>query len=165
MKFIDRSGIRYGYLTVIERSVDYVTPSGTRRVQWLCRCDCGATISVGASNLSSGKAKSCGCKRTERAIALGRASRREVVTYAAAHYRVRAAKGRAIEAPCVDCGEQASQWSYDGLDPDALMETRTFHSGERRDVSYSLDPAHYDARCRSCHSRFDRLRGPRCSLT
>lgn len=35
------------------------------RSVWTCRCDCGAEGKVLASNLTSGKSKSCGCLRNE----------------------------------------------------------------------------------------------------
>ena len=66
--------------------------------------------------------------------------------YWASHRRVRAARGPAAEHRCAECGAAAVVWSYDGTDPD-----------ERRDPSrgcrYSLDPARYRPRCRSCHQR------------
>lgn len=56
-------GKKFGKLTVVKRGEDYISPSGTRRVQWLCKCDCGNEnlILVAANNLTSGHTKSCGC--------------------------------------------------------------------------------------------------------
>lgn len=47
-------------LTVVRRSevVD-------GRVTWLCKCDCGKSITVPGSSLKSGNTTSCGCKRAE----------------------------------------------------------------------------------------------------
>src|SRR5258708_3771523 len=45
--------------------------------------------------------------------------------YTAAHKRVEAANGKAIEHTCVGCGEQAAEWSYGGLDPDELADEKT----------------------------------------
>lgn len=57
--FRDRTGERYGKLTVLERAPDVVYPSG-KLVRWKCRCDCGNEVVVIGSNLS--KTHSCGCE-------------------------------------------------------------------------------------------------------
>ena len=57
----DRTGERYGSLTVIKRSEDKITPGGQRLTSWLCKCDCGNEITVLGCNLNSGHTKSCGC--------------------------------------------------------------------------------------------------------
>lgn len=51
----------FGYWTVTTRA----TNAG-QRVQWNVTCKCGNTSTVSASNLTSGKTKSCGCFRVER---------------------------------------------------------------------------------------------------
>lgn len=70
----------------------------------------------------------------------------EHVKYAAVHLRVQAAKGKASEHRCVDCGAQAQEWSYN-------------NSGikEQQDATgrYSTDLDQYDPRCKPCHRRFD----------
>lgn len=64
--FKDITGQTFGYLTVIERAEDYITPKGDREVQWLCECNSPyhknpvKTIVRGAQ-LRSGHTKSCGC--------------------------------------------------------------------------------------------------------
>ena len=65
MKLIDRTGERYGQLTVIKRSTDKTYPSGMKSVMWECKCDCGNVIVTSANNLRLGKTKSCGCKSHE----------------------------------------------------------------------------------------------------
>lgn len=72
-------------------------------------------------------------------------------TYGAAHMRVTRALGRAADLPCVDCGEPAFQWSYDGLDPD---EAEATVNGS--EVTYSHKPEHYWPRCVACHRAYDR---------
>lgn len=69
------------------------------------------------------------------------------VQYAAAHYRVRRAKGMANAHPCVDCGEQADEWSYNG----SGIEERVSPEG----LAYSLNTDQYEPRCKPCHRRFD----------
>lgn len=63
-KFDDKTGRRYGRLTVIER---VFIEKG--RTNWLCKCDCGNTCIVRAGNLAAGSTKSCGCMQKERARA------------------------------------------------------------------------------------------------
>lgn len=54
-KLQDLTGRTFGRLTVMHRDVE------ARRTAWICRCTCGKVKSVGASNLVSGKSRSCGC--------------------------------------------------------------------------------------------------------
>lgn len=67
--------------------------------------------------------------------------------YRGAHMRVTKARGRACGHLCVDCGNTASQWSYRHDDPNEIED----EAGRQ----YSVDPLHYDPRCRRCHIRFD----------
>jgi len=56
-KLINRSGHRYGRLSVLK-------DSGERKegqVLWRCICDCGNKTTVRSSNLANGVTKSCGC--------------------------------------------------------------------------------------------------------
>lgn len=55
-QFIDRTGQRFGKLTVISYSGNS---------KWLCRCDCGKELTVQANNLHSGHTISCGCARKD----------------------------------------------------------------------------------------------------
>lgn len=61
-RIVDKTGKRYGLLTVIER-----VPSVCGETVWVCQCDCGNKTLVRGGNLSSGAVKSCGCLRKERA--------------------------------------------------------------------------------------------------
>ena len=58
---LDLTGQRFGKLTVIERTDDYVSPSGIHAIMWKCICDCGNTCNVTSNNLRRGNTKSCGC--------------------------------------------------------------------------------------------------------
>lgn len=61
-------GKRYGRLLVVEKSVQ------PGKAKYLCRCDCGTEKIILACSLTSGKTKSCGCKRKEIVADLGRSS-------------------------------------------------------------------------------------------
>lgn len=61
----DLTGKEFGYLTVIHRAENYITPSGQKHSQWLCKCRCGQEIIVKAMRLKNGETKSCGCLRKE----------------------------------------------------------------------------------------------------
>ena len=54
---IDRTGQKFGRLTVISRT----TNTGHGDARWHCLCECGAQSVVQSSNLQSGNSKSCGC--------------------------------------------------------------------------------------------------------
>lgn len=56
-KFIDLTGQKFGYWTVIKRDTDS-SKSGTR---WICKCVCGVEKSVVGSTLKNGKSTNCGC--------------------------------------------------------------------------------------------------------
>lgn len=55
------AGLRFGKLTAISEAGLYQS----RRVTWLCRCDCGEETVVRGDCLRSGVTKSCGCNRRE----------------------------------------------------------------------------------------------------
>lgn len=59
-KLSDLTGLRFGHLTVVQRS-------GVKNghAAWECKCDYGETIITTGNQLKSGKAKSCGCKRAK----------------------------------------------------------------------------------------------------
>ena len=61
-KFIDRTGQKFGRLTLIER----VENNKFNQVQWKCRCDCGKEVIVKAYSLTTGQTKSCGCLKKEQ---------------------------------------------------------------------------------------------------
>lgn len=56
-KFIDITGMKFNYLTVIEK-VKEISSSGAN---WICRCDCGNIKIVTTSNLKRNAIVSCGC--------------------------------------------------------------------------------------------------------
>lgn len=58
-KVKDLTGQKFGRLTVIERD----TSAKKGRSKWICKCDCGKTISVYKNHLTSGHTSSCGCAK------------------------------------------------------------------------------------------------------
>lgn len=63
---IDRTGERFGRLTVVSRADDYISNKGAHHVRWNCKCDCGNMTTVDVVQLVSGKTKSCGCLLAEK---------------------------------------------------------------------------------------------------
>lgn len=60
-KFLDRTGLKYGRLTVIKHN----GKDHRNKHLWLCKCDCGNEKVVVSDNLSSDKSNSCGCLKKE----------------------------------------------------------------------------------------------------
>lgn len=65
MKADNLCGKTFGRLTVIKRCENYVSPSGTTRSNWICKCQCGKEVKVTTDKLKSGNTKSCGCLKNE----------------------------------------------------------------------------------------------------
>lgn len=61
----DKTGMRFGRLTVIQRDKDRIGASGRKIVRWLCLCDCGKYTSVDSAELNKGTIVSCGCFQKE----------------------------------------------------------------------------------------------------
>lgn len=81
---------------------------------------------------------------------LGRPLKGEVPSFAAIHKRLSRTRGPARNFTCVDCGRPAREWSYDGNDPHELVGLVGGFM-----CPYSLDLDHYEARCVSCHRKYD----------
>ena len=56
----DLTGKRFTNLVVISKD-----KPRNKHSYWICKCDCGNTISVMDSHLKTGHTKSCGCKKSE----------------------------------------------------------------------------------------------------
>ena len=54
------TGEKFGRLTVIK---DSVQRNNQQQIMWECKCDCGNTILVSTTHLTSGHTESCGCSR------------------------------------------------------------------------------------------------------
>lgn len=61
----DLAGRQFGRVTVLEK----VGRSSGRIAIYHCRCECGTEFDAYASNLKSGRTRSCGCLRREQNIA------------------------------------------------------------------------------------------------
>lgn len=61
MQKIDLTGCKFGRLTVIEQAESSVTPNGSIRTMWRCKCDCGTEVIRSSQNLRNAKEGSCGC--------------------------------------------------------------------------------------------------------
>lgn len=65
--FIDRTGHRYGRLTVLRRAEN--DKHGNTR--WECLCDCGTFTVVNSSAFWAGRTRSCGCRFNKRSTTHG----------------------------------------------------------------------------------------------
>ena len=61
--FIDLTGRKYGYYTVLHLAEPQITPNGKKRTMWTCRCICGVIKDVWAEHLKRRPNISCGCKK------------------------------------------------------------------------------------------------------
>ena len=64
-RLVDLTGKRFGRLTVVKRSEDYVSKNGNHKTMWLCVCDCGNEIVTLGESLKKEQTKSCGCLHSE----------------------------------------------------------------------------------------------------
>lgn len=62
----DLTGQKFGKLTVLYQTDDYVNPQGKHRSRWHCICDCDNEVDVTGSHLTRGNCISCGCYRGQQ---------------------------------------------------------------------------------------------------
>lgn len=72
--FIDRTGMKYGRLTVLYRASN----KGKHTV-WHCQCECGNELDVLGFCLTNGNTKSCGCLNTESRIKTGKNNKKSLI--------------------------------------------------------------------------------------
>jgi hypothetical protein len=60
-RFINLVGKKYGMLTVAERA----ETDHNGHTRWICKCDCGNSITVDGYKLKNGHTNACGCRRTK----------------------------------------------------------------------------------------------------
>ncbi len=59
--------MKFGRLEAVNKDTVYYSEAGNPRTNWICRCECGKTVSVNISKLRNGHTKSCGCLQKEKA--------------------------------------------------------------------------------------------------
>lgn len=74
----------------------------------------------------------------------------EGLHYVTVHKKVRATRGKAANYSCVDCGGQATDWSYTHEDPNPMYRE------ENGTYPYSSNIDFYEPRCKPCHRAFDK---------
>lgn len=52
---------KFGNLTVLEKTNEFVQHGSTKSPLWKCQCDCGNIVLVRLDSLTSGTTQSCGC--------------------------------------------------------------------------------------------------------
>lgn len=62
----DLKGQKFEKLFVLEEVPIDINSIKTKRVRWLCQCDCGNKIIIDSNNLKSGNTKSCGCYNKQK---------------------------------------------------------------------------------------------------
>ena len=73
-------------------------------------------------------------------------NRMDVPSYAGIHKRIFYDRGRARQFKCVDCGNDAQEWSYDGgAEQEYWQKVRGVY------MAYSVDQSLYSPRCKPCH--------------
>lgn len=96
MRLTDKVGQRFGRLVVVSRAPG----RGVRqRVRWMCRCDCGESVSVVTEKLGK-RTNSCGCFRvdhsTSKATVHGMSKSREYHSWSGAKSRCENAQSPAF---------------------------------------------------------------------
>ena len=76
-----------------------------------------------------------------------------IVSYWGMHTRLKRLKGHATENICIDCGNQAQDWTWNTSCDDVLYGMAK--DGRKNLSPYCLHLEHYDARCTPCHSLLD----------
>ena len=57
----DLTGVKFGYLEVVKRAEDHISPNGRNHPMWECVCVCGTKKILNGDKLKAGRIKSCGC--------------------------------------------------------------------------------------------------------
>lgn len=68
--------------------------------------------------------------------------------YVPTHSLLRRERGHPSQHECVNCGQQAQEWSYNGGDPDEQIDPV-------RGAAFTRNLAAYSPRCIRCHRFFD----------
>lgn len=100
------------------------------------------------------------CMKAYREDKYGRKTTRSltrgvITTYGSAHTRNRRVLGPANLRNCVDCGNQAREWSLRAGSPKEQIGMVQSAAGVY-EAAWSPDVADYEPRCRTCHKAYDR---------
>ena len=71
-------GVPDSKIIIIKQADDYISPSGSRKTQWICECSCAKHsqfIAIG-QDIKCGKTKSCGCLHDRQASTNGKNNRK-----------------------------------------------------------------------------------------
>lgn len=60
------TGQKFGRLTVLYQTEDYIKPNGKHYAKYHCICECGNECDVQAQLIKNGQTKSCGCYQREQ---------------------------------------------------------------------------------------------------
>lgn len=88
---LNLSGRRFSRLLVLEKSITRICRNGDKKSRWVCQCDCGETLVVDGSSLTTGNTTSCGClakeKTSERSTSHGQSKTRTYRIWRSMHTR------------------------------------------------------------------------------
>lgn len=83
---LDLTGQRFGRLIAIDRAPN-IKDNGGSWTAWLCKCECGAVVTVRTGCLRRGDTQSCGCLRSEIITKHGGSASPEYWVWHAMHQR------------------------------------------------------------------------------
>lgn len=116
-------------------------------IPMVTHCNCGAP----AIYRNLGECKACYQRRYRAELRAGSRQQTprsfERTGYHNAHWRVTNQRGPARHHTCVDCGQQAAEWSYHGGSQHEQVSPEGW--------AYSPDPNDYEPRCARCHRTYD----------
>lgn len=142
MKRIDLTGRKIGRLTVLGFPALRVF-SKTKKMYWLCQCECGNKLRILGESLRTGRSQSCGCLRAELLTTHGDIKSKEYIAwnnmknrcYQPSYIQYRDYGGRGISV--------CSEWinSYETFLQDMGRAPSKSHSIDRIDVNGNYEPS------------------------